>query len=518
MARKKNQAITDELLKEESVSSTGSGGKKATSKSSTSSSSTAGAASGGAIEQAAVDSAPSSTAVDSASANKTDPVQVETVGVSQEAYAADGAALYDAGLDGSTAQASTQESAQDTAQDTAQSNAAVEPEVEASVGATLEDAESSTTDSTASSTANGSSDTAGGSASASDVLDAPVVAEKPSINVSSKDDAENALSDYNYSESEAVLDAYAALKEYMESAPDEYTSSYQEQIDALLEQILNREDFSYDFNADPLYQQYKNQYEHSAMLAMQDTMAQAQSATGGYGSSYAVQAASGAYQNELNELTGVMPELYELAYNIYSDKGDGMLDNLSALTEQEELAQSLYQDIVDNYYTGLEASTEAAENAYNKDYGQYQDSLSYLQELLDYYAGQEQQAFENEQAKLEYELALKEYQESIRQWEAELAIQQSQWQAEFDAAQAAKAASSTSSASSSSSKSTFTMSDEAKDLKTTITQEMRVYAAEGAKAADINEAAAEILASYYSTGVITKEEANAIGVSYDASF
>ncbi len=501
MAKKKNSDISDETLVEES------GGSKSTSSSAGKTSSTA---SGGSTK-ASTSEAVTSTAVDGAQTSTATDPQTSNTSITETAY--------------TDASATTTESANvDDSIDTgalATAEAATITTDTAAVDDTIADVQGST----ASGTQTTSTDSTDLSTSA---------ASEITSSVSSQSDAESLLSDYYYTESDAVTAANAALAEYMANTPDEYTSTYQEQIDALLDEILNRDDFSYDFDADPLYQQYKNQYEHSALLAMQNAMAEASSITGGYGSSYAVQAASGAYQSEINQITDAMPELYQLAYSLYSDQGDTMVDNLSALSEQEELAQALYQDLIANYYTGLSASTTAAENAYAKDYEQYQDSVSYLQELLEYYAGQEQQSFENSQTQLEYELAVKEYEESIRQWEAELAASQSQWQAEFDASQAAAAAalastsstastssstsSSGSTSSTSSTSSATTLSDTASDLKTTITQEMRVYAAEGASTAEINTAAAEILASYYRTGIITQEEANAIGVSYGATF
>ena len=63
-----------------------------------------------------------------------------------------------------------------------------------------------------------------------------------------------------YTKSQAVLDAEAAIKNYQAQRPGDYESQYGAQIDSLLEQIQNRKAFAYDFNADPLYQQYKNQY------------------------------------------------------------------------------------------------------------------------------------------------------------------------------------------------------------------------------------------------------------------
>ncbi|MFI3169807.1 MAG: hypothetical protein R3Y06_07680 [Faecalibacterium sp.] len=511
MAKKKNtDALTEEVVAEES-SSKKSSGAKTSNTSSTSSASTGSTTSSAGVTVSDVDTA-SSTAVDSASSSTA--VQSDA-GVSQSDYEVDTADLYETAAVETPA---TIEVQRDTTADAVSSIAEMENDTDETVQA--------------GSTSSGTQSTDDGSTSTASVLDSIVASDAAlaSQSVSSKSDAESLLSDYYYTESDAVTAANEALATYLTTAPDEYTSSYQEQIDALLEQILTRDDFTYDFDADPLYQQYKNQYEHNALLAMQDTMAQAQTATGGYGSSYAVQAASGAYQSELNQLTSEMPELYALAYSLYSDEGTNMLDNLSALTDQEELAQTLYQDLVSNYYTGLEASTEAAENAYAKDYEQYEGSVSYLQELLDYYAGQEQQSFENDQTQLEYELAVKEYEESVRQWEEA----QNQWWTSYYASQAASSStsstsntsttsstSSTSNSVSSSTSNAVTLSDAAQDLKTTITQEMRNYAAMTGETVTSDDIAAQvenILLSYYRNDVITKEEANAIGASYGVSF
>ena len=46
-----------------------------------------------------------------------------------------------------------------------------------------------------------------------------------------------------------------------DSSKPSYTSQYNNKIDQLLNQILNREDFSYNAESDPLYQQYREQYE-----------------------------------------------------------------------------------------------------------------------------------------------------------------------------------------------------------------------------------------------------------------
>ena len=66
-----------------------------------------------------------------------------------------------------------------------------------------------------------------------------------------------------------------------------YQSKYKDQIQGLYDKIANRKDFTYDVNADAMYQQLKDQYIQGGRMAMMDTMGQAQAMTGGYGNSYA---------------------------------------------------------------------------------------------------------------------------------------------------------------------------------------------------------------------------------------
>ena len=100
-------------------------------------------------------------------------------------------------------------------------------------------------------------------------------------------DAEAALKDYqaqrpgDYTKSQAVLDAEAAIKNYQAQRPGDYESQYGAQIDSLLEQIQNRKAFAYDFNADPLYQQYKNQYTKLGSDAAANAAADAAGRPGG---------------------------------------------------------------------------------------------------------------------------------------------------------------------------------------------------------------------------------------------
>lgn len=100
-----------------------------------------------------------------------------------------------------------------------------------------------------------------------------------------------------------------------------------------LNKKLNREDFSYDLNADALYNQYRDQYIQQGKLAMEDTMGQAVALTGGYGNSYAATVGNQVYQAYLGKLNDIIPELYQMALQKYTMEGDRIDSNLAALGE-----------------------------------------------------------------------------------------------------------------------------------------------------------------------------------------
>lgn len=120
-----------------------------------------------------------------------------------------------------------------------------------------------------------------------------------------------------------------------------------------VDEYLGRDPFSYDFNADALYQQYKDMYMQQGKVAMQDAMGQAAAMTGGYGNSYAATVGNQAYQEHLGKLNEVIPELYQLALNKHNQEGQDMLDAIGML-ESDRAAyladwQRGYDRLMDNY-------------------------------------------------------------------------------------------------------------------------------------------------------------------------
>ena len=170
-----------------------------------------------------------------------------------------------------------------------------------------------------------------------------------------------------YVESDVVKQAEAMLQQQMAAKPGEYSSQWQSQLDDVINRILNREDFSYDVNADALYQQYKDQYTRQGKLAMMDTMGQAAALTGGYGNSYAQTVGQQTYQGYLQQLNDVVPELYQLALDQYNQEGDDLYNQYSLLANQDEMDYDRYRDMVSDYYNDRNLAYQLARDAVEDD-------------------------------------------------------------------------------------------------------------------------------------------------------
>ena len=236
-----------------------------------------------------------------------------------------------------------------------------------------------------------------------------------------------------YTQGQAVTDAQNYLNQLRSGKPGAYNSRYADQLDSIYQQIMNRPDFRYDLNGDMLYQQYKDQYTRNGQQAMMDAMGQAAALTGGYGSSYAQAAGNQAYQQYLTQLNGVIPELYDRAYNHYNQQGQALLYRYQLAAGADATDYGRYQDTLSQWNLDYQNATAAEQQAYQRDYGQYTD-------MLNYWANAYQQGYQND---------YNAYTDALNYW-TQLAAQensdyyaamQARWQQEDrDAAAAAAAA------------------------------------------------------------------------------
>lgn len=151
----------------------------------------------------------------------------------------------------------------------------------------------------------------------------------------------------------------------------------QEKYNDYIKQYENRPDFSYDFNADALYQQYKDKYIQQGKMAMQDTMGQAAALTGGYGNSYAQSVGQQAYNAQLENLNDVIPELYQMALDKYNMEGQELLNMMGILSGERDYALGLHND---KYNKALDMLNRADSDYYNGANMHYteQDTLNSL--------------------------------------------------------------------------------------------------------------------------------------------
>lgn len=142
-----------------------------------------------------------------------------------------------------------------------------------------------------------------------------------------------------------------------------YKSTYSDALKNNLAKVMAKKNFSYDANKDKLFSQYKDSYEKSGKTAMQDTMGNAATLTGGYGNSYAVTAGQQAYNSYMSKLNDKIPELEQRAYERYKDEEDSAYKRLNTLIGLENTDYGRYRDSVSDYNTNREFEYNKSKDA-----------------------------------------------------------------------------------------------------------------------------------------------------------
>lgn len=174
-----------------------------------------------------------------------------------------------------------------------------------------------------------------------------------------------------YTPSEETEKAKADLTYQEGLKPGEYQSTWEGQLQAAMEKILNRDDFHYRLNGDALYQQYKNAAIRDGKAAMRDTVGRAAALTGGYGNSYAVTAGQQAYANQLEKVNDRIPELYRLALDSYNRQGQRLADEYDLLRNADSSDYSRYRDSYDDWQQEFDRRNSIYTDRRDFDYGAY---------------------------------------------------------------------------------------------------------------------------------------------------
>lgn len=147
----------------------------------------------------------------------------------------------------------------------------------------------------------------------------------------------------------------------------EYQNPYAAQQQKLLNDILNREDFSWSKETDPSWAAYQKQYRREGDRATQNALAQAAAMTGGRPSSYAATAASQAGDYYAQQLSDKIPELYQQAYDRYLQDYQQKLTDLSTLNTQQQLGYKEYLDRLGQFNTDRDLAYDEWVQRYNMD-------------------------------------------------------------------------------------------------------------------------------------------------------
>lgn len=133
----------------------------------------------------------------------------------------------------------------------------------------------------------------------------------------------------------------------------QYNAQYLPQIQALTDRLINRADFAYDPDTDPLYQAYREKYTREAARAAENTMANYASLTGGYANSAAATAGALAQQYYMKQITDAIPDFAQQAYTRYTDR----------YQQDAEMADRLLQQYSQVYQNAEAANRRTLENA-----------------------------------------------------------------------------------------------------------------------------------------------------------
>lgn len=123
---------------------------------------------------------------------------------------------------------------------------------------------------------------------------------------------------------------------YAEKTPSSESSSVSLMAESLLDKIMENNSFSYDVNADPIYEKYRKLYNDDAKRNAEDIFGLAASLTGGYGNSYGLTLARDALGQADERLEAKKEELEKDAYERKQNETASLYKLLDALYEKED--------------------------------------------------------------------------------------------------------------------------------------------------------------------------------------
>ena len=176
--------------------------------------------------------------------------------------------------------------------------------------------------------------------------------------------------------------------------PD-YSSRYDETIQNMIKDMLERPEFSYDPESDVVWKSYQKAYGREGDRATQNALGAAAAASGGMPSSYATTAAAQAGNYYAAKAADKIPDLFDAAYNRYLNEFNMDASKIGIVQGQEQTDYNRYLDELGqwntdrnfayNQFTGDRTQWNAdREFAYNQLLDEINSQTQQRQEALDF--------------------------------------------------------------------------------------------------------------------------------------
>ena len=176
--------------------------------------------------------------------------------------------------------------------------------------------------------------------------------------------------------------------------PD-YSSRYDETIQNMIKDMLERPEFSYDPESDVVWKSYQKAYGREGDRATQNALGAAAAASGGMPSSYATTAAAQAGNYYAAKAADKIPDLFDAAYNRYLNEFNMDASKIGIVQGQEQTDYNRYLDELGQWNTDRNfAYTQFAgdrsqwnadrEFAYNQLLDEINSQTQQRQEALDF--------------------------------------------------------------------------------------------------------------------------------------
>lgn len=179
----------------------------------------------------------------------------------------------------------------------------------------------------------------------------------------------------------AYDDTYTAAKEYINSmsnysqdsteysqntatAWDDY-SGYASLLQSSVDALMSQESFSYDPSTDAVYASYADMYQREGDRASENAMGDAAIMAGGQISTAAMTAASQAQDYYTSQLNDVLPQLYAMAYDMYTAESNSLRSDVELLADLTSQAYAVADNETDRDWSIYQSNASVSDDLYS---------------------------------------------------------------------------------------------------------------------------------------------------------